>query len=132
MGCKKSKINIKPVEKIYNIDKPKGNSYVQIYLKSNDEYGFFGILSPDIEFFYLVFRKEDEDRLPVAIPFEISDNNHICNQYQFLKIGLDMEEIPNNIYLEYKYEKLSNYYLVDITPRFPFAIEIYGSVHLKN
>jgi hypothetical protein len=115
-----------------NISKQKVSSYIQIYLVSSNEYAFYGIVPPDGEEFHLIFKKEDEERLPIAIAFEVSEMNHICNQYQMIQKCWNEEEIKKeNMILDFNCSEFSNYYSCSITPRFPFAIEIYGKIHLR-
>lgn len=117
----------------HSIQKKTNNSYIQIYLVSDNEYAFYGIIPPDGEEFYLVVKKEDEDRLPIAISFEVSENHHICNQYQMIQLCLDEVNLKKqNIIVDFPYEELSHYYCCPISPRFPFAVEIYGSIKLKT
>jgi hypothetical protein len=133
MGCEMSSLS--PPDKFHHLinQKEKVYSYIQIYLVSSNEYGFYGIVPPDGEEFYLVFQKEHEERIPIAISFEISEMNHICNQYQMIRFCSNDEYIEKqNIIIDFPKTNLSNYYYCPISPRFPFTIEIYGSVQLKN
>jgi hypothetical protein len=130
----KSHSNIKSnIIPTYEIEKKKHDSYIQIYLVSKNEYSFYGIIPPDVEEFYLVIRKEDEERLPIAIQFEISEMNHICYQYQMIQSCFQEDHLKKeNIVLDFPYDQLSHYYHCPISPRFPFATEIYGSIKLKT
>ena len=133
MGCEMSQPKYYPnYEEIINTKK-NNNVHLQIYLVSENEYAFYGIVPPDQEEFYLVFRKEDEERLPIAISYEVSEEQHLCNQYQMIQVCLEDNHLKKeNIILDFTSTQLSHYYSCPISPMFPFAVEIYGSVKLKT
>lgn len=128
MGCMKSKPKYQII-----IESKEQPYYLNIYKDSENEYIFTGVLSPDITNFYLVFKKVDEERLPLAISFELSDDDVFTNQYQFLKLRID-KTISNieNTSIQFPDTELSNIYSCDVSPSYPFPIDIYGRIKLKT
>jgi hypothetical protein len=129
MGCK----NAKPIDK-YEIIIDDPDLPVSIHVeRENDGYKFHGILSSDVKRFYLIFKKEDEEKLPLAISFELSDEHFLANQYQFLKPCLHKQkEDMEGLVLQFPDEILSTIYSCDISPSFPYPVDIKGNIKLKN
>jgi hypothetical protein len=121
----------------YNIildDEKEKDYYINIYQNENqpDEYLISGTLSPDVKRFYIVIKKEDEERLPVAISFELSDESFLSNQYQFIKFCPTLKPIDlNNVFVQFPDQELSSVYSCEVSPSFPFAVDISGSIKLK-
>lgn len=134
MGCIHGRIEKTIPTSKYNIimDSEDKDYYLNIYQDEN-EYIISGTLSPDIKKFYLIFRKEDEEKLPLAISVELSDNHFVSNQYQFLKScpNLSQKDL-NHVYVQFPDDELSGVYSCEISPSFPFALDIKGRIQLKN
>jgi hypothetical protein len=131
MRCRKSN----SVHPNYDVEIKKDNLvFIHISKPNSNQYNFGGILTPEADYFYLLFDKEDEELLPIAISFQIENENEIlCNQYQMLSLCLDMNPIhQNNIYIQFHFDKLSHIYSCKISPCFPFPVEIFGTIRLKN
>jgi hypothetical protein len=133
MGCIHGReIKTSPKSKYDLIIEDDKDCYLNIY-QENDVYFISGTLSPDVKKFFLIFKKEDEERLPVAISFELSDENFISNQYQFLKFcpSLSLHDL-DNVIVQFPDDELSGIYSCDVSPSFPFAVDIKGSIKLKT
>lgn len=121
----------------YNIlldDEKEKDYYINIYQNENftDEYLISGTLSPDVKKFYLVFKKEDEERLPIAISFELSDESFLSNQYQFIKFCPTLKPLDlHNVFIQFPDSEISSVYSCDVSPSFPFPVDISGSIKLK-
>jgi hypothetical protein len=117
------------------IEDEQKDYYVNIYPSENDpdEYLISGTLSQDVKKFFLIIKKEDEERLPVAISFELSDESFLSSQYQFLKFcpNLSPQDLEN-VFVQFPDDELSGVYSCEISPSFPFAIDIKGSIKLKK
>jgi hypothetical protein len=132
VGCKQ-----KTIQKNYDIiiEQPNdGFAFLNIYQNDTpDEYLFYGILSPNVNRFHLVFKKQDEERLPLAISFEINDEHFLANQYQFLKHCFDKKvEDLDCVVIQFPNEKLTNVFCCDVSPSFPFPVEISGCIKLSK
>jgi len=128
MGCIKSKSKYDVV-----IEYEDNPYHLNIYKETDDEYIFSGVLKPNLTKFYLLFMKEDEERLPFAISFNISDDGFVSHQYQFLK--LDMENTSNhtdNITIQFPDKELSSVFMCDVSPSYPFITDVYGRIDLKK
>jgi hypothetical protein len=137
MGCihgRESRDTSKPKYDII-LDDDEKDYYVNIYQSENDpdEYLISGTLSPDVRKFFIIVKKEDEERLPVAISFELMDESFLSNQYQFLKFcpNLSQKDLQN-ICVQFPDDELSGVYSCEISPSFPFAIDIKGYIKLKK
>jgi hypothetical protein len=128
MGCTKSKSK-------YNIiiDDQDQPYHLNIYKETDNEYIFSGVLKPNLTKFYLLFIKEDEERLPLAISFVISDDSFTSHQYQFLKLKPNQSiDSLENITIQFPDEDLSQIYSCDVSPSYPFIVDIYGRIKLKD
>ena len=130
MGCMNSKKSISKYDVILNEEEK--DYYINIYQENSDEYSFSGTLSSDVTKFYLVFKKEDEEKLPLAISFELSDEKFFSTQYRFLKLCLDksLDDI-GNIIVQFPEDNLSSIFSCDVSPSFPYPVDIKGSIRLK-
>ncbi len=131
MGClfaKKSKSKYDVI-----IEEEEKEYFLNIYQESNpDEYIISGTLFPNVKQFYLIFKKQDEERLPIAFTFEISDETFISNQYQFLKICPDeKKEELSYVHIQYPEDELSSIYSCQLSPSFPFPVDINAKIKLK-
>lgn len=128
MGCMESKPKYDVV--IEYQDKPY---HLNIYKESEDKYVFTGVLKPDLTKFFLVFMKEDEEKLPLAISFDISDDDFTSHQYRFLKPNPDKSiDSLENITIQFPDKELSYIYSCEVSPSFPFVTDIRGEITLKN
>lgn len=134
MGCIQGRESRSPPKSKYDIivEDDDNNYYLNIYQEKN-EYIISGTLSPDVKKFFLIFKKEDEEKLPVAVSFELTDENFISNQYQFLKFcpNLSKEDL-DNVVVQYPDDDLSGIYSCEVSPSFPFAVDVKGSIKLKS
>jgi hypothetical protein len=131
MGCFKSKPKY---ESIIEYQEDQSSYFMNIYKPSENEYIFSGVLSPDVKKFCLLFKKEDEERLPLAISFHLSEDNIHVHQYQLLRLSLELslQDINNSTSIQFPEEELSSIYSCQISPSFPYAIDIYGTIPLKS
>ena len=108
-------------------------AFINIYQnEDSDKYLFYGILSPNVNKLYFVFKKQDETRLPLAIGFELNDEYFVSNQFQFLKHSYDKKlNDLDCIVIQFPDSELSDVYFCEVTPSFPFPVEISGEVKLK-
>lgn len=115
------------------IEDEEKDYYMNIDKHSTDEYHIDGVLSSDVKKFYLLFKKVDEEKLPLAISFEVSDENFRVNQYQFLRLcpNKSLSEI-GRVCVQFPEEELSSVYCCDVSPSFPYPIDVKGIVKLKN
>lgn len=129
MGCKNAK-----QEHNYDVIIDDPDLPVSIYIEEdNFGYKFHGILSSDVKRFYLIFKKEDEEKLPLAISFELSDENFLANQYQFLKQCIDKQkEDLEGLVIQFPDDIHSSIYSCDVSPSFPFPVEIKGNINLSR
>lgn len=130
MGCK----NGKQKETLLDRDHLKANNspiFMNVYTIDSTTYGFSGVLNADSKFFYLVFLKKDEDKLPLAVNFELSDDAFIVSQYQFLS---QCQENPETGLVTHQFEdtQVTAYYRCEVSPSFPFPVDIKGIVKIKN
>lgn len=134
MGCIQGRESRSPPKSKYDIivEDDDNDYYLNIYQEKN-EYIISGTLSPDVKKFFLIFKKEDEEKLPVAVSFELTDENFISNQYQFLKFcpNLSKEDL-DNVVVQYPDDDLSGIYSCEVSPSFPFAVDVKGSIKLKS
>jgi hypothetical protein len=132
MGCMNSK-RINTIKYDVMIEDEDKDYYINIDTKSIDEYHIDGVLSPDVKKFYLLFKKVDEEKLPLAISFEVSDENIRANQYQFLRLcpNKSLSEI-GSVCVQFPEEELSNVYCCDVSPSFPYPVDVKAIVKLKT
>ena len=108
--------------------------FMNIYICEDGDkisYVYSGVLPPDCQCFYLVFQQMDEERLPFATEFKISDDLFDSFQYQLLsKTNLPVTEIPN-LFLQFEKETTTLYF-VSISPGFPFPVDICGQIILSE
>ena len=130
MGCMNTKPNYKYD---FSLDEEQDRIYyMNIFKNSSDEYSFTGVLSPDVKSFHLIFMKEDEERLPLAISFDLSDDGFHGSQYQFLQLSLTKsKEDLENVVIQYPDDELSNVFSCLLSPSFPYAVDISGTIKLK-
>ena len=130
MGC----MNTKP-KSTYDVildEEEDKIYYMNIFKNSSDEYSFTGVLSPDVKSFHLIFMKEDEERLPFAISFDLSDDGFQGSQYQFLQSSLTKsKEDLENVIIQYPDDELSHVFTCLLSPSFPYAVDIKGTIKLK-
>jgi hypothetical protein len=120
--------------------------FMNIYKEGNN-YKISGVVGPDSTRFYLVFYKRDQEMLPFAIDFSVNDSVFETQMFQLL-IPLPNDDNLSSIYsgIFFQYcenclnkddpasadELLSNLYYVDISPSFPFSVEISGFVRIDS
>jgi hypothetical protein len=99
----------------------------------NDKgYKFQGVLPSDTKKFYLLFRKDDVNNLPLAISFELRDDFFLINQYHFLRPDDKPKQELENLILQFPEDELSETHSCDVSPSFPFSVEIEGEIILKT
>ena len=92
------------------------------------DYIFQGVLPSDTKKFYLIFKKEDEQDLPLAVPFELRDDYIVINQYHYLR---PTNEHPDHMIIQFPDSELSQTFVVEVSPSFPYPLEIYGEIKLQ-
>jgi len=132
MGCIHGRESRSPPKYDIIVEDDDNDYYLNIY-QENNEYILSGTLSPDVKKFFLIFKKDDEETLPVAISLELTCENFISNQYQFLKFcpHLSKEDL-DNVIVQYPDNDLSGIYSCEVSPSFPFPVDIKGSIKLKT
>jgi len=135
IGCKfgKPKSYPKSYEILIEEDSDVYQGFINIYQSGDpEEYKFYGILPPDVKKFYLVFKKQDEERLPLAISFEIRDDTFLSNQYQFMRQCIDKNAKELDcLVIQFPDSELTNVYCCNVSPSFPFPVEVSGEIKLK-
>lgn len=106
--------------------------FMNIYKKTNQEYVFSGVLDSNCKYFYLVFDKKDENKLPYAVEFHLSDESINCYQYQLMSLLNKSTDQVENLFVQLDEGQLSNLYMVCISPSFPFPIDISGNILLNE
>jgi hypothetical protein len=140
MGLGQTKEQPKPLMEIIRKN-PESDPCINVYQRKDTynkegsarDYLFQGVLPSDTKRFFLLFKKEDEEDLPLAIPFELRDDFFLISQYHFLKPSMDKKkEEVQNLILQFPESNLTDLYVCDVSPSFPFPVEITGEIILKK
>jgi hypothetical protein len=106
--------------------------FMNIYKTYDEkEYVFSGVLNSNCQHFYLVFDRNDEHKLPYAVEFQLSDESINCRQYQLMNL-LDKDYEYDHLFVQMEDVKLSKLYMIDVSPSFPFPVDISGKILLLN
>jgi hypothetical protein len=106
--------------------------FMNIYKPYEKQYVFSGVLNSNCKHFYLVFDQNDEHKLPYAIEFQISDESMNCRQYQLMNLlDKDFDEY-DHLFVQMDDAKLSKLYMIDVSPSFPFPVDISGNILLNE
>lgn len=103
--------------------------FMNIYIENN-QYCFSGVLDIDSDHFYLVFLKQHEDRIPLAVHFEISDETFTSQQFQLMFLLNQSPQEMDNLILQFGQEDMTNVYQINVSPSFPFPVDIKGSIKI--